>query len=475
MITAFSLRRDGISLLDSMIWYVYLLVLIAVSFVNDFYSSRVWLVISGCVYVLCALCVLSAMNGGRCNWQGLADAKYAIVVLSAMVLLLGLQMVVPLERHAEILLLGDSLFSQPSPAWFEPHGSWSIVPEKTRWLFNSELFIFSTFVLSLALICSRRRIKQLLVVLLIVGFTHSVIGIVAKYSELILADSKQLDGHFSAARGWFVNRNHFAAFVSLCLLGPLAFQIKTLMSKSALRLKFWVSDQFFSYKIFYILSLLTGLVALVSSQSRAGFLGLLVSLSLVLFIVGQLGLVQGFRFRRRSLMIPLGVFTAAIMFYFGSELLVRFSSDSLLGERTAQWSVTWGAIKQAWLLGYGGNSYADVFQIHRGYLDFRQVIYNQSHNDYLHIWLEQGLLGLALWLGLLILVMKTACKAIATTSSSLVSATLISTAVVLLAAIIQSTIDFNLQITNIRYYFFVIMSLVFSVPAIWQRKEVSQK
>jgi hypothetical protein len=42
--------------------------------------------------------------------------------------------------------------------------------------------------------------------------------------------------------------------------------------------------------------------------------------------------------------------------------------------------------------------------------------------------------------------------------------------VVLFAALLQSGVDFNLQILNIRCYFFVIMSLAFSVPCIGPRK-----
>jgi len=158
------------------------------------------------------------------------------------------------------------------------------------------------------------------------------------------------------------------------------------------------------------------------------------------------------------------------MLYFGKDLLLRFSTDALLGERLSQWTLTWQAIEQAWLLGYGGNSYADVFQIFRGDQDFRQVVFNQAHNDYLHIWLEQGLVGLALWLGLLSIALRAAFRGFTNSASQLSRAVLISVAVVLIAALAQSAVDFNLQILNIRVYFFVIMSLVFSVPAIRHKK-----
>jgi hypothetical protein len=227
-------------ILDAFIWYAYLMLLIAASFVNDYYRSQTWLLLSSCIYAISGLCVFSAINGGRCNWAGLKLAKRALLVIAAMLLLLLLQMTLPTGQHAELTLLSGASSSAITPQrftsegfapeWFAPSELLSIVPEKTRWLFNSELLVFSSFALSIALVSSRRRLKQLLTVILIVGVFHSLVGIIAKYGGLTLVDIMQLDGHFTAARGWFINRNHFAAFISLCLVSALAMQVKSLMS-----------------------------------------------------------------------------------------------------------------------------------------------------------------------------------------------------------------------------------------------------
>jgi hypothetical protein len=474
-------------ILDTLIWYAYLMLLIAVSFVNDYYSSQTWLLLSAGIYVICGLCVFSAINGGRCNWVGLKRVKLVLLIMFAMLLLLLLQMTLPISRHSDLALhsgfalhSGLALLSGASssgitpewyaPEWFAPAGRWSIVPEKTRWLFNSELLIFSTFVLSIALVCSRRRLKQLLTVVLIVGVIHSLVGIFAKYGGLTLVDIKQLDGHFTAARGWFINRNHFAAFISLCLVSALALQVKSLMSAKRARPVAMILAQLMSYRIANLFALTVGIIAIVLSQSRAGFLAFFLSLLLVMIVFGNGRSVKSLGFRRRNLILPATSIVLAVILYFGGDLLQRFSSDTLLGERLSQWSLTWQAIEHAWLFGYGGNSYADVFQAFRGYQDFRQVVFNQAHNDYLHIWLEQGLVGLALWVGLLAIVLMTAFRGFSTSASQLSQAVLISVSVVLIAALAQSAVDFNLQILNIRVYFFVIMSLVFSVPAIRHRK-----
>lgn len=467
-------------ILDAFIWYAYLVLLIAVSFVNDYYSSQTWLLLSACMYAISGLCVFSAINGGRCNWAGLKLARRALLVIAAMLLLLLLQMTLPIGQHAELTLLSGASSSAITPQgfaseWLTPAGLWSIVPEKTRWLFNSELLIFSIFALSIALVSSRRRLKQLLTVILIVGVFHSLVGIIAKYGGITLVDILQLDGHFTAARGWFINRNHFAAFISLCLVSALAMQVKSLMSVKRERPIAMVLAQFMSYQIAYIFALTVGIIAIVLSQSRAGFLAFFLSLILVLIVFGKGGSTKSLGFRRRNLIFPAAVIVLAVILYFGGDLLRRFSSDALFGERLSQWSLTWQAIEQAWLFGYGGNSYADVFQVFRGYQDFRQVVFNQAHNDYLHIWLEQGLVGLVLWLGLIAIALRAAFRGFRTSASRFSQAVLISVSVVIIAALAQSAVDFNLQILNIRVYFFVIMSLVFSVPAIRHKEKALGK
>jgi len=454
--------------LDGIIWYAYLLLLIAISFVNDYYSNEKWLYISVCVFSLCGLAILAAIHGGRCNWFALVRAKSAILILALILLLLVLQVSISVGGHTEQLLFSNSLITGVAPDWFQPRSLWSVVPDKTRWLLYSEILIFSLFILSISLVASRRRLKELLTILFLVGLSHSLIGIVAKYSGIALVDLKQLDGHFSAARGWFINRNHFAAFIGMCMAGGLAFQLKILLSQRRAKFASVLTYQFFSYRIIFPIGLIVAMIALVLSQSRAGFLAFILPVLLLgaLWARVKVGDNRRSNWLNRALPIFVAAVVLLVLVYFGSELLSRFTSDSLLGERITQWSLTWTAIKQSWLLGYGGNSYADVFQVFRGYQDFRQVLYNQAHNDYLHIWLEQGLLGLVLWLSLIVVILRSAYRSMNNTVSTLTQATMVSVLLVMFAALAQSIVDFNLQILNIRYYFFVIMSLAFSVPAI---------
>ncbi|MFT6006327.1 MAG: hypothetical protein ACI9SX_001301 [Pseudoalteromonas tetraodonis] len=108
-----------------------------------------------------------------------------------------------------------------------------MVPELTKWMFLSSIFELVLFLIALCLIDTRLRLKQLLVLLMLVGLVHCTIAIVAKFGNLYLVDVKQLDGHFDAARGFFINRTHLAAFRSLTLIGAMSFQMRILIRNSS--------------------------------------------------------------------------------------------------------------------------------------------------------------------------------------------------------------------------------------------------
>jgi len=376
----------------------------------------------------------------------LYKSRFTILIFIVMLLWLFLQQILSVGS-----ILDDLIFHSPGkPDWFAYQSQWSVTPENTALLFKREMVVFAIFLLSLSLINTRQRIRQLLLLILVIGLLHSAIGIVAKYANVFLVDKKSLDGHFDAARGLFINRNHFAAFVSLSLFGSLALCVRFVLSKH--------HDAQLGYQEYFLRSvvclvLLVSICAIFFAESRAGFL----AISFTLFLLFL------FLFRKKQskngLMSLLVVVTIVVglMLLFGQGLVARFSDDSLsIGERSLQWQITWNAIEQQLLFGYGAGSYQVVFQVFREFADLRNtVVYDQAHNDYLHLWLEQGLVGLLLWLMLVALVLIKAIRKCIELKSTLAISLLVSGCVVVSAALIQSLVDYNLQIMNIRCYFFV--------------------
>ena len=458
---------------DRALWALYLLLLIIASFITGPYQSVAWVSFSAAVYGLAALYFASLLFNGRCNWLALKQARVALLMLACMVIWLFLQKTMAFGAAFDTLVFT----SQASPAWFAPDWVWSMVPERTHWQLLSQLMMAVLFILTVCMLDNRRRLRQFLWVVMLVGLTHALVGIVAKYAHLYLVDKESLDGHFQAARAWFVNRNHFGAFISLCLLGGLTHQLKEFIHTHQTRLSPVIIDQFVSLKLVFLLSTLVSVMAVVLSESRGAFLAFFVAFLVLVIMQNQVAIQHNdaFRKQRKYFMVATMVLLVLTLVYAGQGLLSRFNDNFLsIGERGTQWALTWQAIKAKWLLGYGAGSYSLVFQTVREYTDLRQVVFDQSHNDYLHIWLEQGLIGLLFWLVFIGSALLAAVCAMFNASSSLVRSVLMATLIVISAALIQSLVDFNLQIINIRYYFFAIIALCFAVPHITHRSKARQ-
>lgn len=453
-----------IELLDSVTWCLFLILVATVSFIQSNYGSSEWYFISFAVFTLCSIALLRMTQAQvkSYNLKGVWHARAFLIIYSLILLYLLFQIYVPYESSLYL-----QLFKQENiltPDWFAPAQVLSVTPELTYDLFWVELTMLAGVFLSIALLSSRRRLKQFLILILIVGSVHASVGIIAKYGSIILVEAPQIDGHFSAARAWFINRNHFAAFICLTLVSALSYQFRWIIAHQNGNFLNLFIAQLLGPRVIVPVAILLSFVALSLSQSRAGFFAILIAFSGVLFCSARHSKMFG---KTRGLLFSLLAIAMVTVYYSGADLLIRLQmQESILGERLPQWLLTWNLIQQEWLFGYGGNSYATVFQSVRGDTPLRELIYNQAHNDYLHIFLEQGLIGLVLWLGLISMVFKQAWSGYCKTPSSLVAGVLLAAMVVITAALLQSMVGFNLQIINIRFYFFVIIALVFAAPTI---------
>ena len=456
-------------MLPGFFWYVYLAFVLTISFLPQRFDSQVWHWFSLVFYSYLACYLFVVLVGLDFNRRGVYRARWFVVCFSLTLVWLLLQVLLPSESTSSLILAASS----PAPDWFNPSSLISVTPTKTKWLLMSNVMVLSWFLLSVALIDSRSRLHQILLVLMAVGLLHACVGIFALYWEILLVDREQLDGHYSAARAWFVNRNHYAAFLILTVVAGASYLLKVWLGNMRKGARDWLPGRFAWQQWIAVFALSVTFVAIALSQSRGGFLGLLLSVILLFFWQTQLRSLALLHWRS---IIAICLVLLSLLGYFGQELIKRLSSGALtLGERAAQWQITFDAILQAPIGGYGGGSYGTVFQIFREYSDLRRVIFNQSHNEYLHIFLEQGLIGLILWLVLLVLVFHSALRSLSKSVSGFTTAVLTASILVLVAALLQAMVDFNLQIMNIRIYFFAIMALIFAVPSINRDKRKQRR
>lgn len=447
-----------IKLMDSVAWGVFLILLASASFINGGYATSQWLFFSACFYFwFCCALVLVAC-GGRCNWRAIKAARLIIVLFVLSLVCLSVPAFLSYD-HILYEILRRSEFGLGSGlSWFQPEPGWAVAPERLRWLLMSELLFFCVFLSALALIDRRQRLRHILLLFICVGLVHAVIGLFGQIAGILFVEARAVDGHFSVARGLFVNRNHFGAFMVLSLMGAFAFQARFAIQYARQGVVAQLKEQFSSLYVLLLVALAVGFIACVSSGSRGAVLSLFAAISL-LILTRKNHTLQNIR---SSLILILIVVVVSLV-YFGQEIIARFASDALsIGERAEQWRITLAAIMENPIMGYGGGSYSTVFQIFRSDTELRQVVFAQAHNHYLHLWLERGLIGLGLWLSIFWATIRQAHAASIQSRSSLVRGTMLAALVVIMAALIQSLVDFNLQVLNIRAYFLVVIAIVFA-------------
>ncbi len=452
-----------VRLVDSISWYLALAFVFACAFLNGGFSEPHWLWFSALFYGFSALVLLNVFGGGRCNRKAVLAARPVLMMLVLSLLWLWLPQWVNFSHPIFDQLLMISTEEASLPQWFDPVHRWSVTPVRGKWLLLSELLFACLFFIVLLLVDSRRRLKQLLYVLIAVALLHALTGLLGKFGNVLFVDSQQIDGHFSAARGLFVNRNHFGAFLVLCLVGVMAFEFRTLINAQT---ESELLRQHLNLpSIAVVLCMFIVVSACLASESRGALLAMAMAMPISLVALG-LDKVTNIRW----LLLGMSLVLVAAFVYFGQGLFARFANDSLsFGERPAQWAITLEAIWQNPFFGYGGGSYGTVFQAFRDDDSLRQVFFAQSHNHYLHLWLERGLVGLGLWLAIWVYVLRFIRQNMRNQRSTLVSATLCAILLGLLAALLQSMVDFNLQILNVRAYFMILMAMAFAVPQINHR------
>lgn len=146
--------------------------------------------------------------------------------------------------------------------------------------------------------------------------------------------------------------------------------------------------------------------ALLTTQSRGGYLGLLAGFLFLLTLIGKETAAAQWR-RYRAIAVG---FLAVFGFFklFAGLGLVSWSTDNVVatlmhGDSSYRWEIyqaAWAGLAEHLCLGIGYFNFGYYFQVHKEppFLDGHTLF---VHNDYLQFALETGLLGLALFLSLI--------------------------------------------------------------------------
>ena len=353
--------------------------------------------------------------------------------------------------------------SEVLPAAQSGSVSISMGSHETIHTFLLTLSYYLLFCLVLLLVTNQRRVQQLLWVMILSGCFQALFGSLSTLSgaETLLFAEKEV--YRGVATGTFVNRNSFAGYLEMTLALGVGLLVARLSSQSASgwqeRLRQWL-DTLMSNKILLRSALAIMVIGLVMSRSRMGntafFSSLLVSG--LLYIILRKQLTRGMAFLFGSMILIDAVIVSQ---WFGIEKVVeRIEQTSLDHETRPDVSlVSLDIIKDYPLTGTGGGTfYTALPNYHDGNW---KGFYDLAHNDFLQFPLEFGLPAFAVLALMVLMAFWQAAAAIKVRKNRLMSGSGFASLMGMLAIMIHSSVDFNLQIPANATLFVCLMALAY--------------
>lgn len=293
------------------------------------------------------------------------------------------------------------------------------------------------FMLSLVLLQSRDRIRVASYALILSGVLQALYG-------AFMA----LQGSAGVASGTFVNRNHYAVYLVMCLSVGIGVLIASLSGERSGSWRLFFRNMvrwMISPKMGLRLLLVTMVIALVLTRSRMGNMAFFISL----FATGVIGLMLS-KHATRSMVVLLVSLIAIDVFivgaYFGTEQVVerigQTTTETEDRDEVANYALSmW---KDYPVFGAGLGSFPVVFPRYSG--EGTPASYTHAHNDYLEFGAEVGMVGLAI-LGLMVVMsFAAALRAQYLRTDPVMRGLSFAAMMGIIALMIHSSVDFNLQI-----------------------------
>ena len=301
-----------------------------------------------------------------------------------------------------------ALPASADPAYQAASNGWSTLIPHTypvrqsiiRWTAYGLLFWGLTQTLN-----SKKRIEIAVLAILITGLLEAMYGLAQAYSQSgnILWFSKSTFGSNQSATGTYINRNHFAGLMEMCLLLAIGFAVALApgggrpggqedSSTLRRRLSSLVSrEAIHSKRTFVIFSGLAAGIGLIFSASRGGML----SIAAALLMWGLLLNLRRGRRRKGRIVLILLLLISTYALHIGVEYpLSRFRDiDTSYISRARYWKQALEIHGDYRIFGSGVGNFRYV---HPGYQteEDKGKLPRYAHNDWIQWLAEAGLAGL---------------------------------------------------------------------------------
>ena len=310
---------------------------------------------------------------------------------------------------------------------------------------------FSVIFLMGQVINTQQRLKTFCYVIIFSGVFQAVFGILMTLTGIEYLFFTPKTSYIGQATGTFVNRNSLAGYLEM----TLSVGIGTLLGLHKASLK---NTHHWRGKVQWMIEILLSPVAILRGLLIAMVVGLLMTHSRMgnaaffnaLLITGGVAVLYSPHFRKKGFYFVLMSIVSVDIFILGTLFDLDVVMDRI--ENTAASNedrdeVVQYALKMLpdfWLTGSGGGTFAYIFPYYKQ--KFILGLYDLTHNDYLQIFLEAGVIGSSLLISYTVLAIKKSFKLLKSDRSKFSRGIGFTVLMASTSLFIHSAVDFNLQI-----------------------------
>jgi O-antigen ligase len=419
-------------------------------------SNRTWAI---GIFLACLLVLLA---GTGVAWRHALDAvkerltlfRWPLLLMAGMVCLTWLQ-VMPMPTSWVQAISPMAAKAQEPARWM----TLSLDVFQTRNMGMLAFIYFSIFVVALLTVRHADRLDRLAQVLVWSGVLQAVVGAVL-FS--VKAEYRIFYTQVSHTRmiGTYVYHNSVAGYLCMCLSIGVGLMLARL-SDSSPRHQTWkarlvaILKFVLSAKMRLRLLLVVMVIALVLTHSRMGNAAFFTAL----LVVGLAGMVLARKTAPKTIALIASLVIIDVLVvgtWVGLEKVVERiqdtemrTADGGLSEsveaRTEAARTALAIVRDFPVVGTGGGSFYNVFLSYRT-PQYTYAYVDHTHNDYVEIACDYGLTGLSLLGGLVGLTLWKTVMVLAKRRATLPRGIAFGVAMSIVALMVHSTVDFNLQI-----------------------------
>ena len=435
-------------------------------------SNRVWAI--GLLLMLVSLLLLGSLLAWWrypvLAWQRLSQFKWPLGLLGCMLLLAWLQNL-PLPPNWVAAISPNAAAAQAGA----PSMTLSLDIHQSRIMASLSFVYFAAFLLAALTVRQASRLDLLARTLVWSGVAQAVLAVVLLS---IKADYRIFFDHLThgQAKGSFVYHNHLAGYLCMTLSVGIGLMLARLSGKPT-RHHNWRSrllatlEFILSPKMRLRLLLIIMVIGLVLTRSRMGNSAFFAAM----LIVGALAIVLARKTAPQTiaLIISLVIIDVLVIGTWvglekvvdriqGTEVLVADGGTSESIEARSEAARTALAIVHDYpLVGTGGGSFYNIFLSYRT-PQYAYSYVDHTHNDYVEIATDYGLIGLSILGLLVVLTLWHTIRIMAKRRSPLPWGIGFGVTMAVVALLIHSTVDFNLQLPANALTIVVILAMAWS-------------